>query len=139
MPAIFEHPLTVAPEDIDPVGHVNNVEYLRWLQDAAIAHSAAQGWSMDRHRTLGHGWVVRSHTIEYRSPAFAGDELVIRTWISTLARVTSMRRYEITRPADGTILAVAQTNWAYVTFATHAPCRIPKDVAEAFEIVPDAG
>lgn len=138
MPAIYEHAIAVSPAEIDPVGHVNNVEYLRWLQDAAIAHSAVQGWSMDRHRSLGHGWVVRSHRIEYRRPAVDGDQLVIRTWIASLARVTSLRRYEIIRPSDGTVLVVAETNWAYVTFATHAPCRIPPEVATAFEIVPDA-
>ena len=138
MPAIFEHELTVSPAEIDSVGHVNNVEYLRWLQDAAIAHSAVQGWPPSRHRELGHGWVVRSHSIEYRLPAYEGNQLVVRTWVASLARVTSLRRYEIIRRSDSAVLVTASTNWAYVYFDGHRPCRIPAEVATAFEVVLDA-
>ncbi len=44
MPAIYEHPHTVGSDEIDPQGHANNVAYVQWLQSAAVAHSAAQGW-----------------------------------------------------------------------------------------------
>ncbi len=37
-PAVFEHPFRVASDDIDLLGHVNNVVYLRYTQDAAFAH-----------------------------------------------------------------------------------------------------
>ena len=32
------HPITVEPEDIDFMGHVNNARYLNWVQDAVLAH-----------------------------------------------------------------------------------------------------
>ncbi|MGO9469687.1 MAG: hypothetical protein ACLQVF_36755 [Isosphaeraceae bacterium] len=35
-PAVFEHPFRVSSEDIDLLGHVNNVVYLRYTQDAAL-------------------------------------------------------------------------------------------------------
>ncbi len=34
----FELRITIDPTDIDPLGHVNNVVYLRWVQDAAVTH-----------------------------------------------------------------------------------------------------
>ena len=34
----FSLPILVAPEHIDTQGHVNNVVYVRWMQDAATAH-----------------------------------------------------------------------------------------------------
>src|SRR5258708_33277879 len=37
-PARFEQTIDVQPEDIDEQGHVNNVVYLRWVQDVAGAH-----------------------------------------------------------------------------------------------------
>lgn len=37
----FEVPLKIQSEDIDVLGHVNNVVYLRWVQEAAIAHWTA--------------------------------------------------------------------------------------------------
>ena len=137
MPAVFDYHHRVVPEEIDRVGHVNNIEYIRWLQDAAIAHSAAQGWPTRAYYEQGSGWVVRSHFIEYLVPAFVDDEIVVRTWIADMKRVTSLRRYELIRPLDGKKLAVASTNWAYVKFATLQPCRVPPEVIGAFEIVPD--
>jgi acyl-CoA thioester hydrolase len=137
MPAIFEYHHLVTPAEIDGVGHVNNIEYLRWLQDAAVAHSTIQGWPQQAYYELGQGWVVRSHFIEYLVPAFAGDEIVVRTWIADMKRVTSLRRYELVRPSDGKKLALACTNWAFVKFATLQPCRVPSEVISAFELVPD--
>ena len=138
MPAIFEYRHQVTADEIDGVGHVNNIEYLRWMQHAAIAHSAAQGWPSQAYHELGQGWVVRSHFIEYLVPAFSGDEIVVRTWVADMKRVTSMRRYELLRIADGKQLAIASTNWAFVKFATLQPCRVPAEVLKAFELVPDA-
>lgn len=138
MPAVFEYHHRVTFDEIDGVGHVNNIEYVRWLQHAAIAHSAAQGWSAAAYHELGQGWVVRSHYIEYLVPAFPDDDIVIRTWVADMKRVTSMRRYEIIRQADNKQLAVAHTNWAFVNFSTLLPCRVPAEVINAFEIVPDA-
>ncbi len=138
MPAVFEYRHQVTADEIDGVGHVNNIEYLRWMQHAAVAHSTAQGWPSKAYHELGQGWVVRSHSIEYLVPAYSGDEIVVRTWVADMKRVTSVRRYELLRIADGKQLAIASTNWAFVRFSTLQPCRVPTDVLNAFELVPDA-
>jgi acyl-CoA thioester hydrolase len=141
MPAVFQFSHAVTDDELDAViNHVNNLAYLKWMQSAAVAHSAAQGWPADRYRELGAGWVVRTHQIEYLQPAFAGDAIVIRTWVADLKMVTSLRRYKIVRQASDkvTTLAVASTDWAFIHFATHQLKRIPPEVAEAFEIVPDS-
>jgi acyl-CoA thioester hydrolase len=137
MPAVYEHSHTVLAEEIDSVGHVNNLMYLKWLQDAALAHSAAQGWPDTAYREAGHGWVVRSHHIEYLVPAFLNDEIFVRTWIADMKRVTSLRRYEIIRRTDNKQLARASTQWAFVRFATHQACRVPAEISSAFEILLD--
>ncbi len=139
MPAVFEYPHIVRPDEIDGVGHVNNLEYVRWLQSAAVAHSTAQGWPPEAYHQLGHGWVVRSHFIEYLLPAFVNDKVVVRTWVADMKRVTSLRKYEIIRTSDGKQLATAATNWAFVKFATHQICRVPLEVSGAFQLVQDPG
>ncbi|HQU47038.1 MAG TPA: acyl-CoA thioesterase, partial [Pirellulales bacterium] len=83
MPAIYEHHHVVRPDEIDELGHANNLAYLRWLQDAAVAHSAVQGWPAEAYRKLGLGWVVRSHEITYERPALPGDAVVVRTWVAS--------------------------------------------------------
>src|SRR5579859_4489238 len=83
MPAVFEFPLRVTSADLDGViRHVNNLVYLKWMQSAAVAHSAVQGWPAERYQELGAGWVVRSHHIEYLQAAFDDDEIIVRTWVA---------------------------------------------------------
>lgn len=135
MPTIFEDHRIVEPDEIDMLGHVNNIEYLRWTQRAAVRHSDAQGWTTEDYVRLGQGWVVRSHQIEYRQPALRGDEIVIRTWVADMKKVTSLRRFEIYRQQDQALLAEASTNWAFINFQTGTLCRIPIEVSRAFEIV----
>ena len=135
MPAIYDHEHLVLVEETDGVGHVNNLNYVKWMQDAAIAHATAQGWPPHRHLQLGSGWVVRSHFIEYLRPAFPGERILVRTWVSGFRRITSVRKYKILRPADETLLAVAETNWAYIRYEDHVPCRIPPEVIESFVLV----
>ncbi|MBW3543015.1 MAG: acyl-CoA thioesterase [Planctomycetes bacterium] len=139
MPAVFEFEHTVAAEEIDDHGHANNVCFVAWMQAAAIAHSSAQGWSPERCRDHGIAWVARSHTVEYHAPAFAGERLVVRTWIADFQKVSSRRRYRIVRISDGRLLATAETNWALIDPSTGRPRRIPPEVLHAFEPVADHG
>ncbi len=50
MPEIYSYSHVVEPAEIDDLGHANNVAYVAWLQAAAVAHSAAQGWPSERYR-----------------------------------------------------------------------------------------
>jgi acyl-CoA thioester hydrolase len=145
---IYEHALIVSDRDIDQVGHVNNVVYLQWMQDAAVAHSSALGWSAARYQQHGAGWVARLHQIEYLRPAFEGDQVIIRTWVADMKKVTSLRRYQMVRndppkddptgPLKETLLAVAHTNWAFIDYTTQGPKRIPIEIASAYKIVADS-
>ncbi len=135
MPEIFEYFHTVCDDEIDALGHANNVAYVEWLQAAAVDHSAAQGWPGEKYRELGAGWVVRSHTIEYDRPAVAGDRIMVRTWVATMKKVTSIRRYLILRHDDETLLATAETKWAFIDYATGQPMRVPPEIARSFAIV----
>jgi acyl-CoA thioester hydrolase len=135
MPAIFEHHHTVQNHEIDALGHANNVCYVGWMQDAALAHSAAQGWPSEAYLRLGSGWVVRSHTIDYHDAARVGEQIVVGTWVAAFKGVASLRRYRMIRPADGTVLATAETKWVFVNYATGQPRRVPMEIMRAFEIV----
>lgn len=135
MPAVFEFRHCVTAQEIDLLGHANNVAYLEWMQAAALAHSAAQGWPPDRYQQRGCGWVVRSHAITYHQPALVGEEILIRTWVATMKRVTSLRRYRVLRSADGLLLANAHTDWAFVDYTSGRPQRVPPEIAQAFVVL----
>ncbi len=137
MTRIFSRSLTVPAEVIDAVGHVNNIEYVRWMQDVATDHSALQGWPLERYMESGAGWFVRSHSIEYLRPAFAGDVISLFTWVADLSRSTSRRKYLFYRARDDEVLAKAETLWVFVNFGSGAPARIPEGLRSAFDLVPD--
>ena len=135
MSAIFYWEHAILDEEIDGQDHANNVAYVEWLQSAAVAHSAAQGWPGSRYKEIGFGWVVRRHTIEYLQPAHAGETIVVRTWVSTMKRVSSMRQYEIYRTSDKVLLAKAETLWAFIDYEERQPRRIAPEVATCFDLV----
>ena len=131
MSAYFEYPHTVTEQDIDDLDHAGNYHYIKWMQHAAIAHSTANGWSPEKYNELGAGWVVRSHKITYLKPAFEGDRVIIKTWVSNMRSATSLRKYEILNEA-GKTLAKAETDWAFVNYEKQRPIRIPFEVSSCF-------
>jgi acyl-CoA thioester hydrolase len=130
---IHRLPLMVAAGSIDTNGHVNNIQYLQWMQDAAIAHAEATGGAAAT-AAAGATWVVRSHHLEYLRPAFAGETLEIQTWVATLRRSSSQRRYRILRA--GAVLARGETVWVFVDATTGKPRPIPPEVSGCFCLVP---
>jgi len=121
-------------EDIDGLGHVSNLVYLRWVLDAALAHSTAKGLDEAAYKARGQGWVVRRHEIDYLRAALEGDDLVVETRVASIAAASSTRKTRIFR--DGELLARAATSWAYVDYRTGRPIRIPEEVKSLFDIEP---
>ncbi len=136
-PGVFRHGFIVPADVIDRNGHVNNVAYVQWMQDVAIRHSEAVGGTAAM-RAAGGTWVVRSHRIEYRSPAHAGDVVEVATWVASLERVRSLRRYRFVRTTDDRLLATGETEWVFVNAQTGRPCAIPESVRRCFVLVPAA-
>jgi acyl-CoA thioester hydrolase len=137
MPAVFRHRVVVGPESIDALNHVNNREFLRWMEEAAVAHSDARGWTTGRYVASGASWVASSHRIDYLRPAFLGDALSVWTWIAEIGPRTSRRRYFVVRDSDGKALAMGQTVWAYIDLASGRGVAVPAEVVASFEAVPD--
>jgi acyl-CoA thioester hydrolase len=117
----------VGTEVIDGNGHVNNVAFVQWMQDAAVAHSDAVGCTQAT-AACGGIWVARSHTIEYRRQAFLGDVIEVKTWIRDCRMVSSRRKYEFVRASDGVVLARGETDWVLIDAVTHHPKEIPAEL-----------
>lgn len=130
MAKTYEVPLAVQPEDIDEQGHVNNVVYLRWVQDAATAHWLALTTPEEQAQWM---WVVKRHEIDYASPALPGDVLVARTWLGKARGARFDRFVEILRGTDGALLATAKTTWALLDATAQRVARVPKELIERFQ------
>ena len=125
----FEIEIQVDPSDIDQLGHVNNVVYLRWVQDAATAHWYATATAEQKAALF---WVVTRHEIDYKRPAFEGDAVIARTWVGQAAGRRFERHTELIRKADGKLLAKARTLWAPVDKTTKRRAEVGPEVYAMF-------
>ena len=128
--SIYSKTITIPHNAIDENGHVNNVAYVQWMQEIAVEHYSsisgveAQGPSAT--------WVVREHRIEYLLPAFANEEIEIKTWVENIRRVRSLRKYEFIRKTDGKLLVKGETDWVFVDVKTGSPRAVPNEVIDVF-------
>jgi len=122
----------IIPESaIDENGHVNNVAYVQWMQDIALEHYSSIGGIQAQGPDAT--WVIREHRIEYFLPAYAGEEIEIRTWVENIQRVRSLRKYEFVRKADAKTLVKGETDWVFVDVKSGRPLAIPQEVADVFK------
>lgn len=129
----FKYSIVVGKEHIDVLKHVNNEVYLKWLIEAADAHSTCCGYSVEKYLGNGSCFVVRRHEIDYLAPAFLGEKLIVETWIKEMYSRKSCRAYQIKREHDGKTLLMAETLWVYVNLRTGRPVDIPPEIVEAFD------
>src|ERR1700694_3440416 len=87
--------------ELDALGHLNNVVFVPYMQEAAIEAPAALGFGPEWYRERGTAWVVRRLTVRYFAQVVYGDEVEITTWVSAMRGVRSTREYDLTRVGDG--------------------------------------
>lgn len=124
----FSHSFSVDAADIDELGHVNNVAYVRWVQDIAVAHWRDATSAEIQEQFF---WVVVRHEIDYKKQALIGDAIVATTWVGEWTGVTCERFTEIRRGND--LLVTGRTVWCMCSRETSRPTRISKDLIKRFE------
>ena len=131
-PRAYSLEARVLDADVDVLGHMSNIAYVRLVQEIAIAHAAALGfdplWFVDH----AAAFVVRRHAIEYLTPAPPGAELRLSTWISKWGAATCDRETAIAHASTGAVFARATTTWAYVLMPAGRPTRVPIELRDAF-------
>ncbi|MFN2267625.1 MAG: acyl-CoA thioesterase [Desulfonatronovibrio sp.] len=125
----YEIKIRVLPSDIDELGHVNNIVYLRWVQDAAVAHWQNTASLEDQKNIM---WVVLRHEIDYKAPAMEDEEIIARTWIGQAKRLSFERNTEILREKDNKLLARAKTIWCPINPETGRPQRVDERIRQIF-------
>lgn len=145
-----QHVVRVDASHIDIMGHVNNLVYLKWLEEADIAHMKAQGLGIELYRSCNCALVVRQRTLEYLAAAYPGDVLTIRTGSQLLDALRLRRLYEVVtephepyehkvdipvpwrKPGQGQGLVVrGESLWVAVDMRTRKPRRMPPVLMEA--------
>lgn len=112
------------------VPHANNIVILGWIDEIASLHGAAAGAARADLARDGRMWFVARHEIDYLGEAFAGDRVVLATWVAKLGRTSLVRSTRILRE-DGRELTRCESRWALVDLASRRPTPIPDAVRAA--------
>jgi acyl-CoA thioester hydrolase len=121
----FSHSFRVSARDIDAQGHVNNVAYVKWIQDVAVAHWLSVTTEETREK---YTWIVTRHEIDYKRQTFADEEVTATTWVGEPSRISWERFTEITRGES--LLVKARSVWCLIDRKTLKPTRITSELRE---------
>jgi len=131
---IFRRTRTVVPRDIDLLGHVNNLVWVRYVVELAGAHADALGVGFEATRALGGIWIVHRHEVLYHANVPAGATIRETTWVSRMRGASSLRHARFESEAGG-VLVEAHTDWAYVDAGSLRPRRVPAELRSRFDPV----
>jgi acyl-CoA thioester hydrolase len=128
MKNIFEVKFTVSSEDIDDLNHVNNVVYVKWMDEVAFHHWA---FLTKNYPLPEYIWVVARHEIDYKGQAVLGDEIIAKTWVGETKGFTSERLIEFYK--DSILVAKSKTVWAMLDAKSYKPTRIRENVLKVLQ------
>jgi acyl-CoA thioester hydrolase len=134
---MLETPVTVRWGDMDSYGHVNNVFFIRYLEDTRFAlftpplgerapDGVDPGASVFDLFPAGSNGLMASHRIEYLAPlSWRIEPIVSRLWITRIGTSSFSIAYELGEPDRSTVYAIAATALVLVDTASGAPVAIP--------------
>jgi len=121
--------ILVKESNLDELKHVNNIQYLYWVQDIAKEH-----WELLAPAPLQESylWIVLDHHIEYKAPALLNEHLIIKTFVRESSGVTSVRVVEIYNASSQKLITKTETIWCLLNSKTKKPTRISKEIMQLF-------
>ena len=127
--SVFETQIIVTKSDLDEFKHVNNVQYVHWVNDIAKLH-----WEQNANKEIleNYYWVVLNHRIQYKSSARINDLLNIKTYVKRSEGVKSIRVVEITQAKNNKLIVTSETTWCFMNRKTNRPLRIPQEIINLF-------
>ena len=126
---IFTQEKEVLCEHLDELKHVNNIQYLNWVQEISKKH-----WNkLTKNKKYQFQiWIIRSHNIVYKKQAKLGDKLLLETYVKECKNYTSERIVNVLQKKNLEVIAQCKTTWCYINKISYDLERIPKEVIDLF-------
>ena len=128
MDTIFSIEKIVTSSDIDDLNHVNNVVYLKWMEEVATKHW--QFLTKDEPKPE-YVWVVLRHEIDYLQQAVLNDKILIKTKVGESKGFKSERFIEFYK--NDVLIAKSKTIWGMLDAKTYKPMRIRENVLKILQ------
>lgn len=126
---VFSREFRPSASDIDANGHVNNVVYVRWIQDMATSHWDARQPAEEQSKWA---WIVLRHEIDYRRALMPGETATAQTWVAEAPEGPRFDRFVRIDGPDGAMCAQARTVWCMIEQATGRPKRVTPEIVARF-------
>ena len=136
------HRVEVRLDDTDAMGHVNNANYLTYVEIARVAYYeqvTGNALPIGVHGAE-EGMILAEIRMTYRSPAFYGETLTIETRIERIGRTSFGMVHRITAPESrygaARLVAVADSTLVSYDYTDERPIPVPDEwraAMEAFE------
>ncbi|EGD53538.1 acyl-CoA thioesterase [Gordonia neofelifaecis] len=110
--------------DMDPLSHINNVQFARLLEEARVRTMHA--WFPKDERQLG--FLIARQEIEFVTPLlYHHDPAQIEIWVSRIGEKSFDYGYRMRSP-HGELTALAETTCAVIDKQTGRPAPIPEAI-----------
>ncbi|MFD2824565.1 acyl-CoA thioesterase [Lacinutrix iliipiscaria] len=121
----FQHTVIVSHDDLDDLNHVNNIRYLKWIEDIARAH-----WKQIASEEIynSYYWIVRQHLVDYKASAHLHDEVIITTKFLNCNGARAKSIIEMHNNSTGKLLLQAETVWCLMAVQTKRPTRVTEEI-----------
>lgn len=121
--------IPVRTYDIDFVGIVSNIVYIRWLEDLRLKF-LEEHWQLEQQLEQGYAPIMAGTEIEYKRPIKLNDQVIGRLWLSNLGRLKWTVQAEIL--ANKELAAVARQKGAFMSLESNRLIPIPEGLKQKY-------
>ncbi len=128
-PLEVEIAIPVRTYDIDFVGIVSNIVYIRWLEDLRLKF-LDEHWQLDKQMEQGYAPILAGTEIEYKRPIKLIDKVIGRLWLSSLGKLKWTVQAEIL--SNNQVAAFATQKGAFISLQNNRPILIPEELQKKY-------
>ncbi|KUJ71901.1 thioesterase family protein [Thiomicrospira sp. WB1] len=132
--AFFSQPHQVKRDELDFLGHVNNKQYLTWMETLAWAHANAVGINEATQNACNRILIVHEHTMRFHKECLPNNSLILKTWLGQqLGACRRQRHFAFVRTRDDQTVFTATTVYVCIDRLTHRPKPIPNEFIQPYQ------
>ncbi|AZA62515.1 acyl-CoA thioesterase [Chryseobacterium indoltheticum] len=122
MSLIFEKQIKITEEYIDLNNHVNNVQYVKWVEEIAAEH-----WDSVKHKLdfPDDIWMLLDHHIQYKKQVYLGDLITVKTYPKPPEGIRQPRKVEFY--CNDVLVVDSLTLWVFIDKKTQKIKRLDEN------------
>lgn len=122
MSLIFEKQIKITEEYIDLNNHVNNVQYVKWVEEIAAEHWDSVKHKLDFPYDI---WMLLDHHIQYKKQVYLGDLITVKTYPKPPEGIRQPRKVEFY--CNDVLVVDSLTLWVFIDKKTQKIKRLDEN------------